>query len=149
MTKAADLAGKNRSTIQRQIKSGKLSATRDENDQWRIDPAEFHRVYPPNANNAEQSATDAQQTNTNAAQRGATPEINDLVATLRNMVETLQDQQKREVGQLNETIEDLRERLDREASQNRALTSLLTDQRDHGAAAEPPKKTGLFGLFGT
>ena len=37
----------NKSTVFRAIKAGKVSATRNEHDQWLIEPAELHRVYPP------------------------------------------------------------------------------------------------------
>ena len=44
---AANACGLNKSTVLRAIKAGKISATRDEHDQWQIEPAELHRVYPP------------------------------------------------------------------------------------------------------
>jgi len=44
---AAAAAGINKSTVLRHIKAGKVSATRDENGGWQIDPAEFHRTFPP------------------------------------------------------------------------------------------------------
>ena len=147
MTKAAKEAGVNRSTIQRQIKAGKLSAQRDDNNHWRIDPAELHRMYPIKADNDEEGDNVAQQGKTDATQQSATPEMAELVATLRNMVETLQQQQSREVEQLNETIEDLRDRLDKESSQNRALTAMLTDQRENKEPDEPPEKKSFFSLF--
>ena len=31
----------------RAIKVGRISAQRDSNNNWEIDPAEFHRVFPP------------------------------------------------------------------------------------------------------
>ena len=43
------MTGRNRSTIYRDIKNGKLSATRSEKGGWEIDPAELERVYPRNA----------------------------------------------------------------------------------------------------
>jgi len=43
---AATATGTVKSTILRAIKAGKVSAIRDEHGQWRIDPAELHRVYP-------------------------------------------------------------------------------------------------------
>jgi hypothetical protein len=39
--------GLNRSSILKAIKTGKISATRDELGGWCIEPAELHRVYPP------------------------------------------------------------------------------------------------------
>jgi hypothetical protein len=44
---AAAAAGINKSTVLRHIKAGKVSATRDQNGGWQIDPAEFHRTFPP------------------------------------------------------------------------------------------------------
>ena len=47
LQQAADAAGVNKSTVFRAIKAGKISATHNEHDQWLIEPAELHRVYPP------------------------------------------------------------------------------------------------------
>ena len=47
LSAAAHAAGVNRTTILRAIKSGKVSATKNEHGEWQIDPAELHRVYPP------------------------------------------------------------------------------------------------------
>lgn len=44
---AAAAAGINKSTVLRHIKAGKISATRDDAGGWQIDPAEFHRTFPP------------------------------------------------------------------------------------------------------
>ena len=38
--------GKGKSTLQRDIKAGRLSAPRDEKGRYKIDPAELARVYP-------------------------------------------------------------------------------------------------------
>src|SRR3954466_4128767 len=42
---AAELTGRDRSTINRAIESGKLSATKNELGRYLIDPAELERVY--------------------------------------------------------------------------------------------------------
>jgi len=47
LQQAADAAGVNKSTVLRAIQAGKVSATRNEHEQWLIEPAELHRVYPP------------------------------------------------------------------------------------------------------
>lgn len=54
LQEAADLAGVNKTTLFRAIKSGKISASRDEHAQWRVDPAEVSRVYPIAPGAAEQ-----------------------------------------------------------------------------------------------
>jgi len=47
MTEAAKLTGKQRQTIHKAIREGRISASRSESGEWRIDPAELFRVYPP------------------------------------------------------------------------------------------------------
>ena len=44
---AAKATGKAKSTLQRAIKNGRISANRDSNGTYKIDPSELHRVYPP------------------------------------------------------------------------------------------------------
>jgi hypothetical protein len=44
---SASSVGIAKSTVLRAIKAGRISAHRDPNGQWAIDPAEFHRVFPP------------------------------------------------------------------------------------------------------
>ena len=43
---AARATGKSKTTIQRAISSGKVSAEKTVNGVWNIDPSELHRVYP-------------------------------------------------------------------------------------------------------
>lgn len=43
---AAEATGKNITTITRAIKSGKISAQKDEGGAWRIDASELNRVFP-------------------------------------------------------------------------------------------------------
>ena len=47
LVEAAIACGVNRSTVLRAIKASKISASKDEQGEWRIEPAELHRVYPP------------------------------------------------------------------------------------------------------
>ena len=46
LSNAAAACGIYKSTVLRSIKSGRLTATKDALGQWRIEPAELHRVYP-------------------------------------------------------------------------------------------------------
>lgn len=48
LTQAAQAAGRTRQAIQSAIKKGHISATKNQFGEWVIDPAELHRVYPPN-----------------------------------------------------------------------------------------------------
>ena len=44
---AAKATGKDRATISRAIKNGRISAAKNDSGEWQIDPSELHRVYPP------------------------------------------------------------------------------------------------------
>jgi hypothetical protein len=44
---AGERVGKTRQAIIKAIRKGTISAAKDESGEWRIDPAELFRVYPP------------------------------------------------------------------------------------------------------
>lgn len=44
---AAKAVGKSKATISKAIKTGKISAQKNEDGSYTIDPSELHRVYPP------------------------------------------------------------------------------------------------------
>lgn len=108
LKQAAEATGKQKSTIQRAIKSGRISATLTETGAYQIDPAELHRIFPP------VSRTEAQPV---AEQQNATAELESENRELRA-----------KVGLLREMVDDLRGRLDQEADERRRLTLLLTHQ---------------------
>lgn len=57
---AAKAVNKSKATISKAIKSGKISAIRNEDGSFRIEAAELHRVYPPTPQEtveSEQSST--------------------------------------------------------------------------------------------
>lgn len=120
---AAKAAGKSKSTILRALKDGKLSGSKDENGQYRIDPAELHRVFDGTVHGT-----------ANDAPRNAhgTP---DDAATLRAELEAA----RALAEERGRTIDDLRERLDKESEERRKLTAMLTDQR-----TQPPPKRGFW-----
>src|SRR3954452_18225618 len=123
LTEAAGAAGRNRFSILRAIKIGRLSAVRDETTgEWRIEPVELHRLYPV----ADASGAASDRNN------GAPAEIQELRARLADKDTTITEQRA--------ALDDLRRRLDqREADHRQALdrlaaaqeriTALLTDQR--------------------
>ena len=124
---AAKATGKSKPTIQRAIKSGKISAKKNENGTYAIDPAELHRVYPPVSSNSNESGT---------VKQSETPNSNGM---LQREIELLREQLDRE----RDTVTDLRRRLDAESEERRSaneecrkLTMMLTDMR-------PKKKNGL------
>ena len=117
---ASDECGKHKSTILEAIRKGRLSAKRDEKNQWQIDPAELFRVYP-------QQLTD---------HHNRTPENHpntDLIDALRAQIEQLTSQVKRE-----------QENADNWKNQ---ATMLLTHQSEPETRKEDNTKL-LFKLFG-
>lgn len=124
LKQAAEAARKSKPTILRAIQSGKVSAKKDDNGEWQIDPAELHRVYPAASNDG--ARTDAQREH----------ETVNEITLLRREIEirderlaSIAEERDRERRQAEETIDDLRSRLDAEAGERRKLTALLTDQR--------------------
>jgi flagellar motility protein MotE (MotC chaperone) len=113
LAQAAAAVGRNRSSILRAIKAGKISAVRDEaTGEWRIEPAELHRLYP---------VTDAQgdaQGNAQLRNDSAQVEIRELRARLADK---------------DDVIADLRQQRDQAQKQLAAaqerIAALLTDQR--------------------
>ena len=118
---AAAASGKNRSTILRSIQKGKISAEKDANGQWTIDPAELHRrVYPVIA--SDNASTDADAT-----------------------VRTEPQPAFEVIRQLERQVEDLREDRDAWREQARRFMLLVEGparrtwwQRLTGARREPP-----------
>jgi hypothetical protein len=111
LSQAATATGKNKATIQRAIKSGKISASKNSSGTYEIDPSELHRVFPATVQSV------AQHHISNEAQH---PENGS--ETLRLKLELLETERERERGQMQATIDDLRSRLDR--SEDRIMTLL-------------------------
>lgn len=113
---AAKATGKSKATISKAIKSGRVSARKDETGTFHIDPSELHRVYPPTVY-SEQKETPA-NTGENANIDGT---IRELQARLEAAHERLSDKEA--------VIADLREDRDRWRQQ---ASALLSDQRPKG-----------------
>jgi len=126
---AAKATGKSKSTILRAIKKtdGKgISATQDVNGHYQITPDELHRVYPLVSNDALRGASNDAPRNADATPSDAA-EIRVLQVKLETAERLATDRQR--------TIDDLRDRLDKEGEERRRLTNMLTDQRE-----KPPQE---------
>ena len=110
LSKAAAATGKNKATIQRAIKSGKISAIKNSSGAYEIDPSELHRVYPATAQLA------AQQNISNDTQH-----LDKYDVTMQLKLDLLEAERERERDQLQATIDDLRTRLDRSEERIMAL----------------------------
>jgi hypothetical protein len=100
---AADLVGLSKAGIFKAIKTGKVSATKDVKGEWRIEPVELFRVYPP---------VSASQ------QQPAPPSVQQDIAQSTGSLQ-------REVDLLREMVTDLRSRLDSESEERRRLSLRL------------------------
>ena len=128
LSEAAAATGKNKATIQRAIKSGKISASKGETGSYEIDPSELHRVFQPvtQSDNA---------TTRNVAQRAGLPPDSNALQRIANLEKELAVMEERKNGleeqkrHLTDTVEDLRKRLD--SSEGRVL-ALLNDPRPKG-----------------
>lgn len=144
---AAQAVGKNKSTIFRAIKSGKISASKGEDGSYAIDPAELFRVYSAQRPAQTQHAT---QSEAHATHKDF-PEISveNSVDYWRNMHVALEREKalhelsaERERRQLQATIDDLRARLDASETERRAAQARLEDHREKAA-----KRGGFLGFF--
>ena len=131
---AAERVGKSKATILRNIKDGKLSAARDDSKNYHIEPSELARVYGGEAVEPPHEAA-------HEAARGGLKKANDPPkntsenSVLRAKLDAAQEQiekHERELRHREETISDLRVRLDTEGEERRKVTAMLTDQRPRG-----------------
>lgn len=171
---AARETGKSKTTILRTIKSGRISASQDEDGTWRIEPAElfrhFERVTGDGDGNssADRSVarSDTPQRNTSAAEgNGDTPRTGhdtpprnsalqaEVEALRERMNAALMEQERasfaREREQLCDQIDFLRRSLDEERGERQRLTALLTAERTAPPAPPEvqPKRRRFLGLF--
>ena len=98
------------------IKSGRISARKDETGTFHIDPSELHRVYPPTAS----SEQDETPVNTSVK--------SDIDGTIRELQARLEAAHER-LSDKEGVIADLREDRDRWRQQ---ASALLADQRPKG-----------------
>lgn len=123
---AAQLTGKDRSTITRAIESGKLSATRNAHGRYLIDPAELERVFGALAN-PDDARTDV---HVNAMHEDAPAS---RIAALEREAELLREMLDRERAvhdRERHTWEEERTFLRELATKHTDQIKLLTDQRE-------------------
>ena len=121
---AAIATGKSKTTIHRAIKSGKLSAFKNDDGTFEIDPAELHRVFDPVTYGV---------TGNSAMEQSVTPDVTALIAQ-ENAFLKLQLEREREFNR------DLQAMLKNESEERRKLTALLTHQQDQKDTPSTAKK---------
>lgn len=127
LVQAAKVSGKSKSTINRAIKSGKLSAQRHDDGSYSIDPSELFRVFPKN-----QEEPPLREPKEPAGTSSVAEEI------LKVKVQMLETQLERE----QETVADLRRRLDR--AEDRILA--LADQTEKSSEKSSTRQK-IWSLF--
>lgn len=109
---AAKATGKSKATISKAIKSGRISARKDETGTFHIDPSELHRVYSP----------------TVSSEHKEPPSLTPVEASFDGTIRELQarlDAAHERLADKEAVISDLREDRDRWRQQ---ATALLTNQ---------------------
>lgn len=139
LSEAARATGKNKTTIQRAIKNGKISASKGDSGSYEIEPSELHRVFPPVA-----AQRDAQHRQSNDTQQSKSASINSNLARVLELEKELAVAREKANGleaqrdQMADTIDDLRRRLDN--SEGR-VTALLTDTRSKRSSWWPWRRS--------
>ena len=121
---AAKATGKAKSTILKAIRSGKISASKNENKEWSIDPSELHRVFPPVSENSEETG---QRTPDNTLNEQVVTVLERENAYLKQLLE-------RSEAKLDEKDADLRRK-------DEQMTALIS------GPTQAVKRKKIFGLF--
>jgi len=129
LAQAAQVTGKNRSTLLRAIKSSKLSAHKQDDGSYLIDPSELFRVY-----DAQGTPMQMHQPAQGMHKQMQQPAQGELIDALREQIELLKDQVDRE-----------REQADHWRNQ---ATMLLTHQPEAPKAEQPTRSRLYEKLFG-
>jgi hypothetical protein len=130
---AARATGRSKSVIHTAIKTGRISAMKDEDGTYAIDPSELHRIFPPapSQNGMEERDSNVSEPSDLRFENGR---LRGELDQLRERMAVLDTQHDRERQQLTDQIQDLRRRLDQSEQErrdkDRQLTALLTDQRE-------------------
>jgi len=136
---AAKATGKSKPTIQRAIKSGKITAIKKDDGSYSIEPSELHRVYPLKQGDSNSEPK---------VKQSVTPNINGELQVeldaLRKELESTAQERERERELMEQQIELYKERLARADKDKDQLTALLTNQNHE----EKPKRGFWARLLG-
>lgn len=157
LREAADAVGKGKPAILKAIQSGKISAIKDDHGEWKIDPAELHRVYPAVSKDARGTVSEigSEKDEETIGNTHGNSLLRQEIDFLRERLADLEKAKEAERAALAERIEDLRQdRDDLRGERDRLLkvieeqagsVKLLTDQS--ARRAEPVEAGGIRGFF--
>lgn len=142
VSRAARETGLSKSTISRAIKSGRISATRQHDGSYHIEPAELFRVYPRSV--AQPQSDTRHDASRNPHEEGPATLTNEieLLKLKLFMTEELLLQERENSRRQQETVQDLRKRLDAATDKVLALaqpTQPASDAR-HAAVRNSQKR---------
>ncbi len=127
LNQAAKAAKKSKATLLAAIKNGRLTALKDAQGRYQIDPAELFRVYPAN-----QFGTGNKNQNRPLEEPRETSILQATVDHLRELLRQIESER-----------DDLRRRLDQEAEERRATQTQLTALLTHQSKPEPDQRAHL------
>jgi hypothetical protein len=126
---ASKATGRSKAGILDAIRTGRLSATRDDKKQWQIDPAELDRVYPLIVQSGVKTEQEQTPLNTQELRH-----FEEKISFFERIIDSLENERN-----------DLRERLDKSEDERRStqskLTALLTHQPKPEAETQTPPET--------
>src|SRR4051794_18135478 len=134
---AAKATGRGKATIYRAIKSGKISATRQEDGSYTIDPAELHRVFEPVSIGTVSSPVSnegVRQSETPSGTAETTPlvlrnaQLEAELSGLRELLRHHREQSETLARTLGDQVTDLRAERDRLLNQVESVHRLLAHQ---------------------
>ena len=147
MSEAATRTGLSKSTIHRAIKGGKLSAERQEDGTYEIDPAELFRVYRPAQLEAPRPAgyhATPSGTGETPAEMGSGTDWNAVEAHLRELLEV----ERRRGEELREERDAWRAQAERLALMAPVPAPAPAPTAEPSAEPKPAPRGGFLGLFG-
>lgn len=137
VSRAARETGLSKSTISRAIKSGRISATRQYDGSYFIEPVELFRVYPRST--AQPSSGLRHDVGRNPPEEESATSSNEveILKVKLAMTEALLAQERENSRLQHETVQDLRKRLD--AATDRVLSLAQPAQPNANAHYDAPR----------
>lgn len=131
LSQAAKATSKSKSTLNRAIKTGRLSATRNEDGTFSIDPSELARVFPQNATEREPLPRQER-----LQERLGTEDFSKIT-----MLEQLLEREREALAREREVSADLKEDRDRWRAQATGLLADLSSSPKDNADKNKPTTT--------
>ena len=138
ISKAANLVGKHPTTLKAAIKKGKISASKDDNGEWKIDMAEVTRIYPIKGEKQKNNGEKNHQVNSQQLS-SVLKEENEILKRGMAILETQVLGFKKEISFLESALEKSEER-EKQFYELAMQNGRLLENKSE----EKPKKKGWF-----